>query len=92
MDPMDIPTPMDAANLYRLEGGDLTEEWHVGEDMLHGHDDLIFHRDSLFEQTLLAQVGDAGSIFGALVNGNRQPFQQIILMHIQLSEHLATGI
>lgn len=89
LDGNDIPTADAAVYLYRSEGCALTEEWQVGQDLLEGNDALTARRDTQFDQQLLPQVGDASIIFGALVNGNNRPFQQVILMHIQLSEYLA---
>lgn len=89
---LEIPGDIEATASYISEGRVLTEEWVTDDDMLNGHDALSAVRDSVFEQTLLPQIGDAASIFGSLVNGYYQPFQQAVLMHIQLSEQLASSI
>ncbi len=83
----------DAVRLYYESGGGiLTGEYHVGIDLLDGYVELQQRRHAMFLETLMPQVGDVSYVFGKMVNADYRPFQQLVLMHVQLSELLAAEI
>ena len=82
----DIPTTEDAVDMYRQQGGVLTDLSEFGADPLQNDIQKIDQR----EQEFCSNAMSFEDIFTNIISGTNVPFRQAILLYIDITDHLST--
>ena len=84
VDHQQLPTPSEAVNMYRENGGTITEEYEFGVDPLKDHPEKVLMRRDVFSQRF-----QFNTIFHSAVNGNESVFIQALLFYIDVTHRLS---
>ena len=82
----DIPTTEDAVDMYRQQGGVLTDPSEFGADPLQNDIQKIEQREQEFRSNAISFE----DIFTNVISGNNVLFRQAILLYIDITDHLST--
>ncbi len=85
INPTLLPDPIPAADMYRSQGGRLTDPEPYGLDPIGGDPVKVYIRLKAFFE----KFHSFDSIFNQLVNGRPQMFEEALLFYINVTKRLA---